>query len=133
MARTNLPLSTFTSGADLNDAGTTVDQANGMNIQLPSTAIPVGGSTDRLILYVTNTAAATHVVTIRAGTSLPPAFEGGKGDVTTGNLTASTGTAFIGPFEPARFVQSDGSVNVDFDSGFTGKIWAILLPRVPQI
>src|SRR5260221_480507 len=63
-----------------------------------------------------------------AGTSNPPAFRGGLGDFTSGNLTASTGTAFIGPFDSARFVQSDGSVSVDFAASMTGTIWAVIVP-----
>lgn len=137
MARTNLPLSTFTSGADLNDAGTSVDQANGMNIALASTAIPAVNGSEDLFLYVTNTAAATHTVTIRkgvgGGATPGAAMRSGLGDYTTGNLNANTGTAFIGPLDSMRFAQSDGSINLDFDSGFTGKIWALLVPRTPQI
>jgi hypothetical protein len=135
MARTNLPLTNLTAnGAILNNAGTAVDAANGMNIALPSTAIPVGSTTDRLVLYVQNTTASTKTVTVRAGTNSTgnpnaPAFRSGLGDVTTGNLTASTGTAFIGPFDVSRFVQTDGSVNVDFAASTTGTIWALLLPR----
>lgn len=137
MARTNVPLSTFTSGADLNDAGTSVDQANGMNIALASTAIPAAPGSEKLLLYVTNTAGATHTVTVRAGVgggaTAGAAMRSGLGDYTTGNLTATTGSAFIGPFDSSRFAQADGSINLDFDAGFTGKIWAIRLPRVPAI
>jgi len=137
MARTNLPLSTFTSGADLNDAGTNVDQANGMNLALASETIPAANGSEDVILYVTNTAAATHTVTVRAGVgggaTAGAAMRSGLGDFTTGNLTASTGAAFIGPFDSMRFAQSDGSINIDFDAGFTGKIWALRVPRVPQI
>lgn len=137
MARTNLPLSTFTSGADLNDAGTSVDQANGMNVALASTAIPAGNGSESLVLYVTNTSAGTATVTVRkgvgGGATAGAAMRSGIGDLTTGNLSASTGTAFIGPFDPMRFAQADGSLNIDFSSGFTGKIWAILLPPAPTV
>lgn len=141
MARTNLPLSTFTGFIDLNDAGTAIDATNNMNVALGSSAIPAGSKSDYLIIYVQNTTASTQTVTIKAGDNTNyknvPAFEAGKGDLTTGNLTASTGTAFIGPLEVARFVQSGaagsdqpaGSVNVNFSSGMTGKVWALLVPR----
>lgn len=135
MARTNLPLSAIVAnGADLNDAGTAIDATNGMNLQIPTGGIPAGGNLDRLLLYVQNTTASTKTVTIRKGANTgvdpnAPAFEAGKGDYTTGNLTASTGTAFIGPFEVARFAQPDGSLNVDFAAGMTGTVWALLLPR----
>jgi hypothetical protein len=134
MARTNLPITNLTAnGAVLNSAGTTIDATNGMNIALTSSGIPAAGNADRLVLYVQNTTASTKTVTVKAGANTTydnvPAFQAGKGDLTTGNLSANTGTAFIGPFEVARFVQPDGSVNVDFAASMTGTVWALLLPR----
>ena len=135
MARTNLPLTSLTfNSAVLNNAGTAIDASNGMNIALPSTGIPAAAQADSLIIYVQNTTSSTKTVTVRAGANTTgnpnsPAFEAGKGDLVTGNLTASTGTAFIGPFETARFVQTDGSINLDFASGTTGTVWAVLMPR----
>jgi hypothetical protein len=141
MARTNLPLTSLNpKSPTLNSAGTAVDAANGMNIALASSAIPSAASGDRLVIYVTNTFAGTKTVTVRAGvgvaapagfgTGYPvPSQEMGIGDLVTGNLTASTGTAYIGPFDTARYVQPDGSINVDFAASMTGLIWAILLPK----
>jgi hypothetical protein len=141
MARTNLPLTSLNPKTPtLNNAGTAIDAANGMNIALASNAIPSTASGDRLVLYVQNTFAGTKTVTVRAGAGVAapsnfgygypvPSQEQGLGDLVTGNLTASTGTAFIGPFETARFVQLDGSINVDFAASMTGTIWAVLLPR----
>lgn len=135
MARTNLPLTTMTpNSAVLNNAGTAIDQANGMTIALPTTGIPAAPQSDTVILYVQNTAGSTKTVTVRAGgntTGDPnsPAFRAGLGDLVTGNLNATTGTAFIGPFDPSRFQQSDGSLSVDFSAGTTGTIWAIVLPK----
>lgn len=134
MARTNIPVTNLTpNSAVLNSAGTAITQATGMNVQLANTGIPAAGNADTLILYVQNTTASTQTVTVRAGVgggATPgAAFRSGIGDLTTGNLTASTGTAFIGPFDVSRFIQPDGSVNVDFSSGMTGTIWAVLLPK----
>lgn len=141
MARTNLPLTKLDPKAPtLNSAGTAVDAANGMNIALAASTIPSQAGGDRLILYVQNTTAATKTVTVRAGAGVAapsnfgyaypiPSQEQGFGDLVTGNLTATTGTAFIGPFELARFVQPDGSINVDFTASMTGTIWAVLLPK----
>lgn len=134
MARTNLPLTALTAnGAVLNNGGTAIDAANGMNIQLPTTGLPASGFEDRLVLYVQNTTASTKTVTVRAGANPNylnvPAFRAGQGDFTSGNLSATTGSAFIGPFEAARFMQVDGSINVDFAAGMTGLIWAVLVPR----
>ena len=134
MARTNLPVTNLTAnGAVLNSAGTAIDATNGMNIALTTTGIPAAGGPSDLILYVQNTAGATKTVTVRAGVgggaTMGPAFRSGIGDFTTGNLNATTGTAFIGPFDASRFLQLDGSINVDFASGTTGTIWALLKPR----
>lgn len=137
MARTQIPLATFTSGADLNDAGTSIDQSNGMYVDLSSTAIPSANGSEGLILYVTNTAGATKTVTVRSGVgggATPgAAIRSGLGDYTTGNLNATTGSAFIGPLDSTRFAQLDGKINIDFSSGITGKIYALLIPAAPQI
>lgn len=134
MARTNLPLTALVANsAILNQAGTAVDQVNGMNIQIPTTGIPATGNIERLVLYVQNTGAGAQTVIVRkgvgGGATPGAAFESGKGDLTTGNLTATTGTAFVGPFEVARFLQADGSVNIDFSANLAGTVWAIMVPR----
>ena len=141
MARTALtPVALDPKNPTLNNAGTSVDATNGMNIPLASSAIPSKPGADRLVIWVLNTTASTKTVTIRAGAGVAapsgfgyaypvPSQEQGLGDLTTGNLTATTGSAMIGPFDAARFIQPDGSINVDFASGMTGTIWAFLLPR----
>lgn len=134
MARTNLPLTNLTgNGSVLNNAGTAIDATNGMNIALPATSIPSSSDADMLVLYVQNTTASTKTVTVRAGVgggiTPGPAFRSGMGDFTTGNLSASTGTAFIGPLETARFAQLDGSINIDFAASMTGTVWALLVPK----
>jgi hypothetical protein len=128
VARTNLPLTKLVANSGvLNPSATTVDQTNGMNVALASESIPAGANSDRLVLKVDNTAAAAHNVIVRAGAANPPAFRAGIGDITFSVTNAES--AYVGPFEWARVAQSDGSVNVDFDSGFTGTITAFLLPR----
>jgi hypothetical protein len=127
MARTNLPITTLSQAGVLQPAGTTVDQANGMNVALASSAIPTASGADHLILQVSNTAAGPFNVIVRAGASVPPAFRAGLGDLTVSVTNATT--KLIGPFDPARFVQSDGSLNVDFGAGFTGTINAYLDPK----
>lgn len=132
MARTNLPLTNLVGNAGISaPAGTNVDPTNGMNVALASGAIPAASSSDRLVLVVNNTFAGTKVVTIRAGVgggATPgPAFRSGIGDLTY--TAQASGVSYIGPFEPARFMQLDGSINLDFASGITGTITALLLPR----
>lgn len=124
---------------------TAADNTNGMSIAIPTTGIPAGGNIDRMILLVLNTNASGRTVTVRGATSdggltkqgagagggpsfTYPGFEGGKGDLVTSAMTATTGIGIVGPFEVARFLQPDGTVSVDF-SGATGFIAALILPR----
>lgn len=131
MARTSIPVNNLASnGILLNDAGTAIDATNNHVIDLKSGAIPAGAGPDRLILYVKNSTGSTKTVTVKAGDN-PPSFRAGLGDLTTGNINATTGTAVIGPFDPARFLQDDGTILLDVASGMTGTIWAFLLTRVP--
>lgn len=127
MARTNLPVTEMTVNASTAISTTVIDQANGMNCALASTAIPSKGNTDLLVLVVDNTAAGAHNFILRAGASNPPAFRTGLGDLTIS--VGATTTVYIGPFDYARFAQSDGSLNIDFDAGTTGTIQALRLPR----
>lgn len=130
MARTNLPTTTLPAeaAAGLADpAGTAVDQANGMNIALASGAIPHAPNARQLFLRVANNAASPFTAIVRAG-AYPPAFRTGEGDLTV-TVTNAT-TKWIGPFEAARHLQADGSVNIDFGVGFTGTITAFLLPLI---
>jgi len=122
---------------------TATDASAGMSIAIPTTSVPASGNADRLILLVLNTNGTGRTLTIRAGTSdggltkqgagtsspiSPPAFESGKGDLTTSAMTLTTGIGVFGPFEVARFIQPDGTISIDF-SGATGFIAALLLPR----
>lgn len=78
--------------------------------------VPVNaaGLVDRLILEVINLAAVVLTVTVKAGT--------GDQALIAADLAvsmAATGTAtdkrIIGPFEAARFMKADGSIDVNFN------------------
>lgn len=149
MARTTLTPKVLTANSAivnmLNDGTnfTATDNSNGMTIPITTTGIPANSSIDRMILLVLNTNGTGRTVTVRGATSdggaaktgagtasaatTYPGFEGGKGDMTTSAMTATTGIGIIGPFEVARFLQPDSTVSVDF-SGATGYIAALLLP-----
>lgn len=73
---------------------------------------PALSDMDRVIIEVTNTAAANLTVTIEAGEN-PPAFRQALGDVTSANI-AQNGRRIFGPFEAARFAQADGKLQVTF-------------------
>ena len=123
---------------------TATDNTNGMTVAITTNTIPAGGSADRILFVVLNTAGTGYTFTIRGATSdggasklgagtasaafTYPGFEGGKGDVTSSALTATTGIGFFGPFEVARFMQPDGTISIDF-SGNAGYVKALLLPR----
>lgn len=72
----------------------------------------VDGETDRVIIRVTNSAAANLTVTAVAGDN-PPAQRAGVGGFTSGNI-AQNGVLWLGPFESARFVQNDGTIGFTF-------------------
>jgi hypothetical protein len=76
-------------------------------------------------LQIDNTSDVARSVTLRAGVNASAAT---AADLT---LTVAAGeTAFLGPFESAAFVQADGDLYVDFESGFTGTVRAIQAPRI---
>ena len=127
MARTNLPITDLAGNAGVAEATTAIDVANGMNVAVASEAVPAKGEAQDIILIVDNTAAAAYNTIVRAGAGPVPAFRASLGDLTVN--VAAAGTVFIGPFESARFAQSDGSLNVDFAAGMTGTIVALRVPR----
>src|SRR5258708_1037186 len=127
----------YHSGDACKGGGRGVGRGKGGKVVVGSGGRRFALGSEGLSLYVTNTAGTTQTVIVRKGVGggVTPgaAMRSGIGDYTTGNLSATTGTAFIGPFDPMRFAQADGSLNIDFSSGFTGKIWAVLLPPAPLI
>lgn len=127
MARTNLPVTDLAGNAGVTETTTPIDQPNGMNVQVISESIPAKGEAQDILLIVANTAAAAHNVIVRAGAGPVPAFRASLGDLTVS--VPASGTALVGPFETARFAQSDGSLNVDFDASTTGTIVAVRVPR----
>ena len=72
----------------------------------------VDAQTDRLVLQVTNTAAANLAVDILAG-DYPPAHRAGIGNLTKSGI-AQNEVWMFGPFEAARFAQNDGTIGVKF-------------------
>ncbi|GAA3416204.1 hypothetical protein [Streptosporangium vulgare] len=120
MARTVVPYSSLVANGSLaQPAGTTIDQSNGMYI---AAARP-----ELTILRVANTNGTDRVVTIKAGDN-PPALAGGQGDLAV-TVAATSGVQFIGPFESGRFIQADGTIEIDFAASFAGTITAFRVPR----
>lgn len=82
---------------------------------------------EQMVIRVTNTEGSTNVVTIAAG-AYPPAWAKGLGALAV-TLAATTGVQFIGPLESARFLQADGTIWIDFETGMTGAIDVLTVPR----
>jgi hypothetical protein len=91
---------------------------------------------NHVIIRVDNTDSSAHNFTVRAGGNGNTAAGGTNPGVpfeaaTVGDLVVSVGatsTAWFGPFTTDRFTQSDGSLSVDFASGFTGTISVFQMP-----
>lgn len=105
---------------ELNDgvaeaAGTAIAPADGAYID--------AGYTDNLLIEVRNTDTTARDVTIPAGVG--PLAELGDLDV---EVDADDGVELI-CVESARFVQEDGLIHLDFETGMTGTVAAYRLPQ----
>lgn len=103
------------SVGELEITKSTVTQANGVAIKKA-----FANKNNTLLICVENTANADSQVTFKAGDMYPNAM---LGDLTV-DVTASAVNAFQIQ-DISRFENRDGSLNIDFKSGFTGKIYAI--------
>lgn len=117
MARTTATVTSFsTSSADVADpAGTAL---------VPATDGVVSGYPLEEIVLRVSTGEDATTVTVIAGDS-PPALSAGQGDEVVAMTSASA--VFIGPFESARFAQSNGNLHVDVST--TATVSAFHMPR----
>lgn len=119
MARTAVPYSALVANSDLADpSGTALDATNH---HVVNAAEP-----EKTVLRITNTSGASKVVTVKAGPN-PPAVAGGLGNLSV--TVANGATRWVGPFESGRFLQTDGTMQVDLAAGHTGAITAFKVPR----
>lgn len=130
MARTAITVTTLVPNTPASlPAGTAIDATNNHSITLP-TGLP-SSAWDEIILICKNTFAGTKTVTVKAGDN-PPATHAGQGDLTALSLTDGSTTpqyGIIGPLKASRFMQDDGTINVDVAASMTGTIAAIYIPR----
>jgi hypothetical protein len=77
------------------------------------------------IFLLVVTATATTNLTIKAG-AYPPALSSGQGDLV---LSTVVGSALLGPFTGARFLQSDGTMNIVSATPANTTVTAFRLPR----
>ena len=124
MARTALTPVVLTANTSTADpAGTAIDATN-------SHVFTSSSPLDEYVIRIVNTTASTKVATIKAGDN-PPADAAGQGDITvslaTGSVTPTV--AWVGPMASARFIQNDGTVNIDIADSMTGFITVFRIPR----
>lgn len=122
MARTAVTVNTLSPNASVAAPTTTaIDPTNGHYVACP-------GPLEELFIIIGATYAGSKNYTFLAGDN-PPAFNAGQGNLV---VAANNTTKWVGPFTSARFVQSgaeSGYLHIDVESGATGTIAAVYVPR----
>jgi hypothetical protein len=120
MTRVAVPVSALSLNGGTVNAGTAIDTSNGHVLTLPNDK--------RVLIEVDNTGTvAASTVTLKAGDN-PPAFLAGAGDLAVAVGTAGKHRGVI-IIETARFMQDDGTINIDAAGFSAGTIAAYSLPR----
>lgn len=117
MARTAVALSSL-----VKNAGTAITEVSLATCTTSGAAIAAHTKDEKLAIYVENTAATSATITVKAsdfGIAL------GQGDLA---ITAAQNTPQLIVLEGQRFLQSDGTINIDCSTAATGVIGAIQLP-----
>lgn len=112
-------------------ANGSIDQPAAQTIDTNGTvaiAAGLGSPMDRMIIECVNAAAQNIDVTIKAGAN-PPSMLSRDLVVT---VPATTGKKIIGPFESARFLKADGSVDVQFQAASGAPNLAVRVYRLPK-
>lgn len=124
MARTALTPVVLTANTSTADpAGTALDATN-------SHVFTASSPLHEYVIRVVNTYAGTKTVTVKAGDN-PPADAAGQGDLVL-SLAAGDSTPTVkwfGPLTSSRFMQNDGTVNLDVAASMTGTITVFRIPR----
>ncbi len=119
MARTAVTVTTATPGTSFTTpAGTTADPTNDHVITLPR-----GARLEEMTIRLTNTNGSDRVATVVAGDS-PPALSQGQGNLDI-TVPATSGDKTIQGLESARFLQSDGTVQIDLAASYAGVVSAV--------
>lgn len=117
MARTAVTSTKLAVNTDLlAPAGVAIDIANGMVVNF--------NKRSKTLIVITNTAAATKVVTVRKATT---SFDNPAADFSSQAIPITTGQDFLGPFG-GRYTSADGGIWLDFVAGHTGVVYALELP-----
>lgn len=121
MARTAVPYSELVANSSLDDPAGTALNAGAGNGHSIADALP-----EYTVLRVDNTSAGEVDITFLAGDN-PPALAAGQGNLVV--PVAASSVEWIGPIESGRFLQNDGTLLIDVETGATGTITAFKVPR----
>ena len=102
------------SVANIGITASTVTQANGVTI-----ADAFSNKNNSMFIVISNTATSSSLLTVKAGDAYPNSI---LGDIV---IELPTGISAIQIQDLSRFEKADGSIDLDFASGFTGTIYAI--------
>lgn len=120
MARVAVPVTAISLNSGTVSSGTAVDTSNHHVLTVPDDG--------RFILEVDNTGTvAAATVTVKAGAN-PPAVSEGLGDTVLAVGTAGKHRG-IWLLETARYLQTDGTIQIDVAGFSAGTIAAYSLPR----
>lgn len=124
MARTAVTPAVGARNAAVAPTSTTINSTlvtNGVTIANPTP--------EKLTIRVTNSDTNPHNIMIRAAPDVPGnsgAWMAGQGDLTV--AVAASGVEEFTGVDSARFSQADGSLQIDFSTGFTGTLETMTRP-----
>lgn len=118
MARTAITVDALTESSASAPTSTTIDATN-------SHVIAATAKVGKTVLRINNTTASTKTITVLAGDN-PPAHAAGQGDLTISLTQNQTKVVCL---DTSRFLQDDGTVNLDVAASMTGTIEAYQLPQ----
>jgi hypothetical protein len=125
MARDVLVVNKLTRNGNLN-LGSIAAPANGVAFNQANGQVFTPKKAAKVALLVYNSKAGAINVTIRKGV-YPPAEDSGVGDLVV-NIPTTAFWNLIGPFDGSRFLQKDGTIQVDTDAAATGAMYVVELP-----
>lgn len=121
MARVVVPVVVLSKVGAATDAGTTADPTEDHYFDT------AGSPLEEFVIRLTNTNGSDRVATIVAGDN-PPALSAGQGNLDI-TVPATTGDMTVAGLESARFVQSDGTVQINLAASFAGVVRVHRVPR----
>jgi hypothetical protein len=121
MARTAVTVAVLSRTGGTTPAGVAADPTNDHVVNLG------GYPLEEFVFRFTNTNGTDRVATFVAGDS-PPALSSGLGNLDI-TVPATTGDMTVAGLESARFLQDDGTVQIDLAASFAGTVAAWRVPR----